>query len=37
MLISAEESVMAIFDFLARKDDLEDEEEVNFSTFYSTN
>ena len=29
MLINTEESVMANFDFLAREDDLEDEDEVN--------
>ena len=28
MLISAEESVMANFDFLSREDDIEDEDEV---------
>jgi len=28
MLISAEESVMANFDFLSREDDMEDEDEV---------
>ena len=33
MLINTEESVMANFDFLAREDDLEDEDEVIISAY----